>query len=38
MIDRLVRHTGVLTLAGDSYRTGARRELLKTPPTHGGAQ
>ena len=32
MIDRLVHHAEVLTLAGDSYRTRARRELLKTPP------
>jgi len=36
MIDRLVHHAEVLTLAGDSYRTRARRELLKTPPTPGG--
>jgi DNA replication protein DnaC len=28
MIDRLVHHAEVLTLAGDSYRTKARRELL----------
>ena len=28
MIDRLVHHAEVLTLAGDSYRTRARRELL----------
>jgi DNA replication protein DnaC len=35
MIDRLVHHAEVLTLAGDSYRTRARRELLKTPPTPG---
>ena len=32
MIDRLVHHAKVLTLAGDSYRTRARRELLNTPP------
>lgn len=38
MIDRLVHHAEVLTLAGDSYRTRARRERLKTPPTHGGDQ
>ncbi len=37
MIDRLVHHAEVLTLAGDSYRTRARRELLKTPAhQHGG--
>lgn len=35
MIDRLVHHAEVLTLGGDSYRTRARRELLKTPPTPG---
>lgn len=35
MIDRLVHHAEVLTLAGDSYRTRSRRELLKTPPTPG---
>jgi DNA replication protein DnaC len=29
MIDRLVHHAEVLTLTGDSYRTRARRELLK---------
>ncbi|HUX72131.1 MAG TPA: ATP-binding protein [Cellulomonadaceae bacterium] len=28
MIDRLVHHAEVLTLAGESYRTRARRELL----------
>ena len=28
MIDRLVHHAEVLTLAGDSYRTRARRDLL----------
>jgi DNA replication protein DnaC len=28
MIDRLVHHAEVLTLAGDSFRTRARRELL----------
>lgn len=28
MIDRLVHHARALTLAGDSYRTRARRELL----------
>ncbi|WAL39509.1 IS21-like element helper ATPase IstB [Brevibacterium sp. BRM-1] len=38
MIDRLVHHAEVLTLAGDSYRTRARRELLKTPPAPGGDQ
>lgn len=32
MIDRLVHHAEVLTLAGDSYRTRSRRELLKTAP------
>ena len=32
MIDRLVHHTEVLTLAGDSYRTRARRELLAKNP------
>jgi len=32
MIDRLVHHAEVLTLDGDSYRTRARRELLKTTP------
>jgi DNA replication protein DnaC len=31
MIDRLVHHAEVLTLAGDSYRTRTRRELLKPP-------
>jgi len=36
MIDRLVHHAEVLTLAGDSYRTRSRRELLKTPPAPGG--
>ncbi|UJP40362.1 IS21-like element helper ATPase IstB [Cellulomonas palmilytica] len=30
MIDRLVHHAEVLTLAGESYRTRARRELLAT--------
>ena len=30
MIDRLVHHAEVLTLTGDSYRTRARRELLKS--------
>ena len=35
MIDRLVHHAEVLTLGGDSYRTRARRELLKTTPTPG---
>ena len=35
MIDRLVHHAEVLTLAGDSYRTRSRRELLKTAPTPG---
>ena len=35
MIDRLVHHAEVLPLAGDSYRTRARRELLKTPPIPG---
>ncbi|QOD94847.1 IS21-like element helper ATPase IstB [Chryseoglobus sp. 28M-23] len=38
MIDRLVHHAEVLTLGGDSYRTRARRELLKTPPNPGGDQ
>ncbi len=38
MIDRLVHHAEVLTLGGDAYRTRARRELLKTPPTPGGDQ
>jgi DNA replication protein DnaC len=38
MIDRLVHHAEVLTLDGDSYRTRARRELLKTPPTPGRDQ
>ena len=38
MIDRLVHHAEVLTLAGDSYRTRARRELLKTPPVPGRDQ
>lgn len=33
MIDRLVHHAEVLTLAGDSYRTRARRELLSTTGT-----
>src|SRR5690606_2560859 len=33
MIDRLVHHAEALTLAGDSYRTRARRELLKFQPT-----
>lgn len=33
MIDRLVHHAEVLTLAGESYRTRARRELLKTTTT-----
>lgn len=33
MIDRLVHHAEVLTLAGDSYRTRARRELLNTTTT-----
>jgi hypothetical protein len=28
MIERLVPHAEVLTVAGDSYRTRARRELL----------
>ncbi|MGM7679374.1 IS21-like element helper ATPase IstB [Microbacterium sp. A94] len=36
MIDRLVHHAEVLTLSGDSYRTRARRELLKTPATGAG--
>jgi len=35
MIDRLVHHAEVLTLAGDSYRTRSRRELLKTAPVTG---
>ena len=34
MIDRLVHHAEVLTLAGDSYRTRARRELLAKDRTH----
>ena len=38
MIDRLVHHAEVLTLDGDSYRTRARRELLKTSPTTGENQ
>lgn len=38
MIDRLVHHAEVLTLAGDSYRTRSRRELLKTPPAPGSEQ
>jgi DNA replication protein DnaC len=29
MIDRLVHHAEVLTLTGDSYRTRARRDLVK---------
>lgn len=37
MIDRLVHHAEVLTLAGDSYRTRARRELLKTPSATSAA-
>lgn len=37
MIDRLVHHAEVLTLGGDSYRTRARRELLKTPPAPSAA-
>lgn len=36
MIDRLVHHAEVLTLGGDSYRTRARRELLKTPAQPAG--
>jgi DNA replication protein DnaC len=32
MIDRLVHHAEVITLAGDSYRTRARRELLARDP------
>lgn len=35
MIDRLVHHAEVLTLGGDSYRTRARRELIKTAPIPG---
>lgn len=35
MIDRLVHHAEVLTLAGDSYRTRSRRELLKTASASG---
>lgn len=36
MIDRLVHHAEVLALAGDSYRTKARRDLLgATPPPAG---
>lgn len=38
MIDRLVHHSEILTLGGDSYRTPARRELLKAPPAPGGNQ
>jgi DNA replication protein DnaC len=34
MIDRLVHHAEVLTLAGDSYRTRARRELLAKDRDH----
>lgn len=37
MIDRLVHHAEVLTLTGDSYRTRARRELLKTTATANAA-
>jgi len=29
MIDRLVHHSEVLTLSGDSYRTHGRRDLIK---------
>lgn len=35
MIDRLVHHAEVLTLAGDSFRTRARRELLVKGRTSG---
>lgn len=38
MIDRLVHHAEVLTLAGDSYRTRSRRELLKATPVQGADQ
>ncbi len=34
MIDRLVHHAEVLTLAGESYRTRARRELLAKDRDH----
>jgi DNA replication protein DnaC len=34
MIDRLVHHAEVLTLAGESYRTRTRRELLTTPASN----
>jgi len=36
MIDRLVHHAEVLALAGDSYRTRARRELLNEPTAGAG--
>jgi DNA replication protein DnaC len=36
MIDRLVHHAEVLTLAGDSYRTRTRRELLNEPANGAG--
>lgn len=38
MIDRLVHHAEVLTLAGDSYRTRTRRELLVTPSTSSNSK
>ena len=34
MIDRLVHHAEVLTLAGQSYRTRSRRDLLTTTPAN----
>jgi len=34
MIDRLVHHAEVLSLAGDSYRTRARRALLQQQATN----
>ena len=30
LIDRLVHHAEVITINGDSYRTKARRDLVKT--------
>lgn len=36
MIDRLVHHAEVLALAGDSYRTRTRRELLNEPTAGAG--
>ncbi|TFC89520.1 hypothetical protein E3T24_00895 [Cryobacterium sp. TmT2-59] len=35
MIDRLVHHAEVVTLAGDSYRTRSRREMLEMQPRPG---